>query len=205
MSLFSKQYGDPLYLKSCEELSGYDFPADNWKGATLLLIIEQGVILIKRSSSMPTHANQWGLFGGKRAAGEIDPLDVAYREFSEESSLTTQDLSFVSYLPPVYTTANQIIISCAAKLEMNFTDFSRTVQSNGEWDFGLWVSMKDLKNEKNWSYGNRYGAQTSSQILFYELNKNNVKFFGSDRGREKLPIFWGATARMIWNYLQLER
>ena len=190
MPQFSLKYGDSFYLKNCKELSGYEFPGDNWKGATLIIEIDGGILLIKRAGSMPTHANQWGTFGGRRAEGESDPRVVAEREFSEESGIAPSSLNFVSYLPPVYTAANQIIISCSAELKMEFKQFQNVVISNGEWDYGVWLPLKELEKESLWSYGNRYGATTSSQILFYEINRSNVLFFGPKKPDDELPIFW---------------
>jgi len=63
-----------------------------------------------------------------------------------------------------------------------------------------------------WFYGNRYGIETASQILFFHLNPDRIQYFtGSTDAQSvanfspkaQLPLFWGATARMVWNFLSL--
>jgi len=130
-----QKYGDSLYLKNCKELSGYPFPKDNWSGATLLVICDEGVLLIKRAATMPTHANQWGCFGGKKQNGESDPRDTATREFTEESGFSLDDIFFEGYLPPVYTGSNSIIIPCVAKFSGGFSSFQTKVISNDLFTF----------------------------------------------------------------------
>ena len=127
------QYGDSLYLKTCKDLSGYEFPADNWSGATLLLLVEDGVNLIKRASTMPTHADQIGCFGGRRAKGENDPVEVAKREFNEETGISSDLCEFVGLLPPVYAARKTIIIPSVAKFKGSIKEFNNSVKSNGEW------------------------------------------------------------------------
>jgi 8-oxo-dGTP pyrophosphatase MutT (NUDIX family) len=196
-------YGDSFYRKTCQELSGYEFPGNKWKGATMLVKVEDGLFLIQRSASMPTHAGQIACVGGGRHGGEEDPVVTGKREFCEETGFGSDDLKVLGLLPPVFTASSSIIIPIVGEYSGTWNDFAHKVKPNEEWDLGFWVGFTEFEKEELWRYGKRVGRETTSFLLFFDLQNAEKKLCGTFKDGNKLPTLWGATARMVWNYLRL--
>lgn len=90
------------------------FDKIEWKGAVLFLITEEYVFLIKRSELMPSHAGGWRFFGGNRKIDENSPIEVALREFAEESDLSLNHLKVLGTLATVWTARGQSVVPVVA-------------------------------------------------------------------------------------------
>src|SRR5690606_37446738 len=122
-----------------------------WLGVVCFLIIENHIILIKRSDEMPTHQVQMVLIGGHNK-DEDTLLEGALREFYEELSLKTTP-TFLGFLPRVQTTLKNNIIPVVCELSVKLSDFLKNIKSNGEWVELFAVPLKNFYDLKGWGYG----------------------------------------------------
>jgi 8-oxo-dGTP pyrophosphatase MutT (NUDIX family) len=175
------------------------FDKIEWKGAVLFLITEEYVFLIKRSELMPSHAGQLAFFGGNRKLDEHSPIEVALREFSEESSLALNHLKVLGTLPTVWTARGQSVVPVVAEWRQSVDEFFHYVKTNGEWDQCFAMPWKILFDETRWDYSQRIVTQTNP-ILFFPFHSEECRTL-SDVSESHL--LWGATARMIWDFLRL--
>jgi 8-oxo-dGTP pyrophosphatase MutT (NUDIX family) len=181
-----------------------DFPVFDptwpWAGASLLLKTDEHLVLIKRSLTMPTHAGQMAFFGGHKKDHEKHPIEVACREYEEESGLSSQTIECVGVLNPVKTAKQQPIIPVVADLKIPIEVFLKNAVSNGEWSELLAVPWKELSHPDYWSWGLLKGA-TEHKILTSTIAKD--RYLHHRGSPDKDHVLWGATARMVWNYLAL--
>lgn len=171
-----------------------------WAGAAVLLTTETHLILIKRSLQMPSHAGQIAFFAGHKRTDELHPFDVARREFTEESGLHAKNIDCRGVLSPVFTARAQPIIPVVATLSMSLDCFLASAISNGEWDDLLAVPWTELTHLDNWGWG-EFCGKTSQKILFAPIRARH--YIHHKNQNDRTHILWGATARMIWNYLAL--
>lgn len=170
-----------------------------WKGAVLFLANEEHVFIIKRSELMPSHAGQVAFFGGNRRVDEKLPVEVAMREFVEESGLSLNDIKLHGILPTVWTARGQIVIPVLAEWTKDTNSFFRDVKSNGEWDQCFAIPWKILLDECRWDYAERVVHQ-KTPILFFPFSSSEcICSHPSEDGH----LLWGATAKMIWDFLRL--
>ncbi len=170
-----------------------------WKGAVLFLCNKDSLFLIKRSEKMPTHGGQIAFVGGHKKPEETDPWIVAQREFEEETQHSKNILTFLGYLPLVLTARLQPIIPVVAEMEMSTEEFLRDVKSNGEWDHILAYSWKEIIKEENWEFAWRNGYSKSA-VMFHPIRPGT---YISAESTEASYLLWGATASMIWTFLNL--
>ncbi|MFP5492562.1 MAG: NUDIX hydrolase [Bacteriovoracia bacterium] len=175
-------------------------PSWPWAGSSVLLTNETHLILIKRSLQMPTHAGQMAFFGGHKKSDETHPFEVACREFTEESGLHAKNIECLGVLPPVFTARAQAIVPVVATLSMSLEGFLQSAVSNGEWDDLLAVPWSELNNPENWSWG-LFNGRTTHKVLMTPIRARH--YLHHKNQTDKTHILWGATARMIWNYLAL--
>ncbi len=175
-------------------------PAWSWAGASLLLTSPTHLIFIKRSQSMPTHAGQMAFFGGHKKESEQHPFEVARREFVEESGLAEKNIECVGVLAPVMTARAQPIVPVVATLRMSPEDFLTAARSNGEWEDLVAVPWSELRNEAIWDWGYFNGPRVY-KVLTLPLHAGRYLHFRGDNSRSY--VLWGATARMVWNYLSI--
>lgn len=148
---------------------------------------------------MPTHRGQMGFFAGHKKVDE-SPFETALREFNEESALPTSVISCQGVLPPVFTARGQAIIPVVARLSMQTEQFLADAKSNGEWTDLIAVPWSWLKDMDRWEWGWRQGRD-SQKVLVVALPPGS---YVHQRGlAQETFILWGATARMVWEYLSL--
>lgn len=149
---------------------------------------------------MPTHAGQMAFFGGHKKPQELHPFEVASREYEEESGLSANTIDCLGVLHSVRTAKQQPIIPVVADLKIPIHQFLQSAVSNGEWSELLAVPWKELSHPDHWSWGLLKGA-TEHKILTSTIAKDR---YLSHRGSpDQDHVLWGATARMVWNYLAL--
>jgi len=149
---------------------------------------------------MPTHGGQIAFVGGHKQQGEINPWDVAQREFEEETNLSRSCIEYLGCLPVVMTARNQPIVPVMARLSISTSEFLTSVKSNGEWDDIIAYPWINLSIEKNWEYAWRHGQGTQSAVMFHPVMTGSYIHLESN---EKPHLLWGATANMIWTLLRL--
>jgi 8-oxo-dGTP pyrophosphatase MutT (NUDIX family) len=174
-------------------------PESEWKGAVLFLINEDHVFLIKRSESMPTHGGQIAFVGGHKKFSEINPWEVAMREFEEETHLSRQHLELLGYLPAVMTARLQPIVPVVARLKIPTAQFLQDIKSNGEWEDILAYPWSELMMEENWNFAWRQGYSRSA-VLFHPIKAGSYLPLENNG---KAHLLWGATAQMIWHFLKI--
>ena len=170
-----------------------------WKGAVLFLACETHVFIIKRSELMPSHAGQIAFFGGNRRSDEKTPTETACREFVEESGLSLNDIKVHGVLTTVWTARGQIVVPVLAEWKKDADSFFKEVKSNGEWDQCFAVPWSILTDENRWDYAQRIVTQ-NTPVLFFPFK--SVEVSGSHPSLHS-HLLWGATARMIWDFLRL--
>ena len=67
----------PKKLTQLSNIIGEDYPLDKWSGAVLFLVVEEKLVFIKRSETMPTHRGQIGFMGGHKLSDESNPFETA--------------------------------------------------------------------------------------------------------------------------------
>jgi len=175
-------------------------PNWTWASAALLLTTSDYLILMKRSLEMPTHRGQMAFFAGHKNVDELHPFEVAKREFQEESGITGDVISYEGVLAPVLTTRSHAIIPVIGRLHLELDDFFSKATSNGEWTDLLAVPWKDLENLDNWDWGNLMGSM-QRKVLVYPIMPNT--YLHQTGATTQSFMLWGATARMVWDYLSL--
>jgi 8-oxo-dGTP pyrophosphatase MutT (NUDIX family) len=148
---------------------------------------------------MPTHGGQVAFVGGHKTASEIDPWEVAQREFEEETAHSRSCLEFLGYLPLVMTGSAQPIVPVMAKLNLPLELFLQEIKSNGEWDDVIAYPWRELTQEKNWEFAWRHGY-AKSPVMFHAIRGGSYFHLLNN---SSFHLLWGATAQMIWNFLRL--
>lgn len=160
-----------------------------WTGAVNFLLLEQNVVLIKRSEQMPTHKGQIAFFGGHRHKEDQGPQQTAFREFEEESGLSAKNLKFLGLLPPMRTSSKHSIIPVLSRLTLSTSEFLQTVRSNGEWSDLYLLGINDLIDQQRWCFGNYHNWQGEiTSIAFFPF----VDVFSG-----KADLLWGATGKIV--------
>lgn len=168
-----------------------------WSGAVAMVIVDDSIVLIKRSNSMPSHAGQLGFFGGHKKENEVSPLETSLREFQEESGLDSSMLEFISYIEPVYTSGRKIIVPVLFRCKLSQKDFGDNIISNGEWDNFVFIKIESLMNKKLWKKA-KLISDIEHNMYFFPLIAANSSFY-KELSKEENPILWGASAKMILN------
>lgn len=173
----------------------------SWSGAVLVLIVEDFIVFIKRSESMPSHKGQIGFFGGHKKPDEVDPVDCALREFEEESNIKKGKVSVIGTLEPVQTSNKSLIIPILGELMDSKRFFLDRVKSNGEWDDLILCNMKSLSVEKSWKYS-IFHFDSPVKVRFFSLNDRNSLSKKNKNDRFNY-VLWGATGKMVSNLFQI--
>ena len=148
---------------------------------------------------MPSHGGQIAFVGGHKTPSELDPWQVARREFEEETGLSSDGLEYLGCLPTVMTARLQPIVPVVAKLLISHDEFFKKVQSNGEWDVVLGYPWRELLIEENWNFAWRYGHEKSA-VMFHPIKSGSYLPVEQNVNPH---LLWGATAQMIWGFLSL--
>ncbi|MDP7319030.1 MAG: NUDIX domain-containing protein [Bacteriovoracaceae bacterium] len=188
----------PKKLTQLSNIIGEDYPLDKWSGAVLFLVVEEKLVFIKRSETMPTHRGQIGFMGGHKLSDESNPFETAYREFEEESSISRSFISCEGLLTPVLTSKGQLIIPVLSYFSGSEELFLKKVKSNGEWDNLILVPVVDLSDMNSWSMAKIYGNR-EYDLFFFPLIQKRFKFLA--KSSENF-LLWGASAKMVLNFFQ---
>jgi len=184
----------------------YPFEISSWSGSVLCLLIEDGFFFIKRSEQMPRHKGQLAMVGGLRKVGESSPVQSAQREFIEETNIDISNIKICGPLPPVNTATKTLVIPILATTELSVKKFFQLIETNGEWDQGIWVPFDFLAQEENWTFAKRVSPRGSGGILFCGLPSNIIRMKEKSLGENHSSqnyLLWGASARVIWNLMRL--
>ena len=187
----------PQNIIELSNISDKEIPVEKWSGAVVFLLVENKLVLIKRSDLMPTHKGQIGLIGGHKNDDEVDPIETAKREFTEESNISADKITISGLILPVYTTKGKMIIPVLAHYVGSEEEFLRDVKSNGEWDDIVLAPMEFLENLYSWSWASMIGEK-DYPIYFAPLLKSKCTYLRSDSDGSYL--LWGATAKMVSNF-----
>ena len=141
---------------------------------------------------MRTHAGQVAFIGGHREEGEVDPVQTAKREFSEETGLDSNLIHFLGYLTAVSTTKERCIIPVGFDLKLTRREFLNTAVSNGEWDECFFVQLSDLESDECWRRASFQKDFVKRRILFRGIDRKVTLPQSSRNG-----LLWGATAFMV--------
>lgn len=168
-----------------------------WTGAVVFLFVQDNLLLIKRSETMPSHRGQMAFVGGHKQ-GDENPWETAQREFNEETGLSQDLLNFEGVLDLVQTSTRSRIFPVVCSLDMEPSDFISKIESNGEWDEAILYPFKNLLRFKRWSFAKGVMEKHERLIKFYPIMRNN--YISSSGDVDRNHLLWGATAKMIWNF-----
>lgn len=189
----------PQNLIELSNITEQEYPVDKWSGAVVFLVVENSLVLIKRSDTMPSHKGQIGFIGGHKKDGEIDPIVTAKREFFEESNIPSSKIECLGLIHPVWTAKRKIIIPVYAHYKGSADEFLGSVKSNGEWGNLVLVPLSFILNEDIWTRCNLNGVERYS-MYFAPLLFRSCRYLYS--GAKDPYVLWGASAKMILNFFQ---
>ena len=169
----------------------------DWSGAVVFLCTDQEVFFIMRSLDMPTHKGQVGFFGGHKKVGET-PLEVAGREFTEETGLPISAIEYLGCLPLVRTSFGKAILPIVCYYAGDPKKALNDALSNGEWSDLFTYPWEQLLEEDSWSMGLSHGL-TPHPVLFHSLR---TPWLTSKFSQHESYMLWGATAWMVWEMVQ---
>lgn len=189
---FFRQFSNLNYSFTEEENSS--------SGVMIALIVEDKLLLIKRSRSMPSHKGQVALIGGHRHGNEL-PLETGKREFLEETALPLQHFEFITPLPIVYTARDVPILPLLAYYHQDASYVRENLLSNGEWEAAFLVEISHLFEDHHWVVANRISKTQRQNLLFCSLAEQDISLL---KGSPIYPlVLWGASARVVENLKNL--
>ena len=171
---------------------------NDWPSAVNMIFIEDEIIFIQRSESMPSHKGQLGFFGGHKQEGELEPQTTAYREFCEESGIQSSELEFAGLVEPVFTSNNYFIVPVMSHYKKDRETFFTAVKSNGEWSNLFAVKLSYLQNSDNWQKSHYCDNSKNYEVYYCPLLEQYTRRL-NPLVTVELPILWGASAKMTWN------
>lgn len=183
-------------------ITGIDFDFSNWSAVSLALVIDDSLFFIKRSDEMPSFRGHLAFIGGHRHQGETDPWITAQREFEEETSLDKSLIEFLGYLPVISTVSSRYIAPLVAKVNLDKTEFIKSIKSNGEWTYAFTTPLKKFFKMEDWSYGIGHWRDKVRHVYFHSIPAHLQL---STRRETNNEMLWGATAKMVWTLVQLQK
>lgn len=184
----------PKSLNDYSSIHTGNIPFSQWSGAVNFLFIRDHLLIIKRSETMASHKGQLAFVGGHRKDNEIEPLETAIREFSEETGLDGSVLEVIGLSEPVYTQNNNIIFPVISYVDMELETFLGSIESNGEWVDAFLYSADELGKGHKWVRG----SASQYSIFFHPLVKGC--YYSKSGNTSESHLLWGATAQMIWKF-----
>lgn len=166
----------------------------------LCLIIEDSLFFIKRRDDVPTHKGQIAFVGGHIGAEEVDSKITIRREFEEETGFSSDIIKLTQNLPLTYVRRDKKIFPWVAECSLSKDEFVRQVRPNSEWDQYFLVPIKELRRKNLWNQASFINGAFDYQVLFFPFIKNS---FQSNMEVSETPILWGATARMVWHFINI--
>ena len=171
-----------------------------WSGAVNFLFVEDRILLIKRSNEMPSHRGQIGFFGGHKTNSEVEPVQTAKREFTEESGINGDELEFLGLHQPVRTSHSRLIVPALCKYKGSVDQFLNKALSNGEWSDLVAVEIQALQKNNLWTKAQAYSASREFEFYFFPLLFEYSQYQNKDIA---VPYtLWGASAKMILNFFK---
>ena len=157
----------------------YKIHDEPYAAVSILVYKEKEVLFIKRSNDMPTHKGHIAFPGGKKEQRDLNIVETAVRETSEELLILKNDVEPFGILEPVDTIEfkyNVFPIIC--KLHKKPESFNKS-----EVQEIFFVSIDELSNQQNWRFRGIY----PNDWIFKIRNET----------------LWGATAKMTRELLGL--
>lgn len=142
------------------------------------------IVLIERSSALPSHAGQLAFPGGKPEADDGPLWATALREAEEEVALPRDAPELIGRLGPVPTPTGFLIVPFVAWAPAGW----RPVAANGEVHAILTPRMSTLADPSI----HKITGRGTWQGIRYEMHEFAIHS----------PPLWGATARMVWDLLE---
>lgn len=171
----------------------------NWSGAVVFLKVEDSLLLIRRSDTMPTHKGQVGFVGGHKNDGEDHPFITAQREFTEETGISKDMIEVKGLLDPVMTSKRRLIIPVYAEYKDSISHLLQTANSNGEWDNMMAVPLNALSRIESWSVARLKHTTQDYLMYFFAMDKSYTTY---QLNVDESYMLWGASAKMIVNFFQ---
>ncbi len=182
--------------------SNSKMPVDHWSGAVNFIIVEDQVLLIRRSDEMPTHKGQVAFVGGHKEENEKEPQDTAFRELEEEISIDRSHFEFLGLLEGANASSRtKLIIPVVSYCSLTAAELLKRVKSNGEWTDSILIPFLYLENKDNWSQGKYFTGVSVFSIMFCPLISNRYSSSSGDNTIDHM--LWGLTAKMIWNFFKI--
>jgi 8-oxo-dGTP pyrophosphatase MutT (NUDIX family) len=164
-------------------------------GVMIALVVEDSLLFVKRSHTMPSHKGQVALIGGHRHPNEEFPDATALREFFEETNLSLDHFELITTLPPVFTSREISILPMLAFYHQDQNYLKKNLKTNGEWEVAFLVELSYLFNQDNWVEADRISISKRQNLLFCSLAQQNIKLL---KGEPQYPlVLWGASARVV--------
>ena len=187
-------------LESLSSITNDNYPVELWSAAVIILMVEDSLVFIKRSDTMPSHPGQISFVGGHKLLSEIDPVDTAKRELFEETSIPADNFDFFGMIHPVKTARNKLIIPVAAKYKHSKKQFLDEVTSNGEWNNLVLAPVSLVKNIALWQRAEILNSshEKITDIFYFPLLANKCFYLNE----AQTYVLWGASAKMVLNFFQ---
>lgn len=167
-----------------------------------MVFVEDHLVFIKRSDSMPSHKGQVGFMGGHKEHGELDPIKTALRELEEESSFQHHEVDVKGMIEPVFTSNSKLLIPVVSQFKSSMRHFLDGVKANDEWDHLILCPLDYLASAQNWQVG-RISLEKPRVVGFCPLNQSNHVIHPPHKSLEFL--LWGASAKMVWNFFKCHK
>jgi 8-oxo-dGTP pyrophosphatase MutT (NUDIX family) len=164
----------------------YDRPADAELAAVLVPVLGAGpqlrVVFTRRSDTLSRHPGEISFPGGLADSGE-NPAAAALREAQEELGLRPTDVELLGALPPVHTKVTGILIIPFVGLLRRDPAFTpNTAEIADVLEYPL-PDLQAAASEREFEHN---GAKFQSFV--FEMDGQ---------------VIWGATARILWSFLEL--
>jgi 8-oxo-dGTP pyrophosphatase MutT (NUDIX family) len=142
------------------------------------------ILLIRRPTSMRTHAGQIALPGGGHDGSDVDLAATAVRETWEELGIEPSRVEILGQLDEVWTPSGYVMtpfvgwIESPNELRPNLAEVDEVVTTSVEE-----LTAPGAYREELWDY-----EQKAHRMVFFDLAAGTV---------------WGATSRILFRFLQI--
>jgi 8-oxo-dGTP pyrophosphatase MutT (NUDIX family) len=157
----------------------YTTYSEPYAAVSILIYKEKEILFIKRSNDMPTHKGHIAFPGGKKEKVDVNIVDTAIREATEELLIDENDVEPLGILKPVDTIEFKYhVFPVVCSLKQKPDSFNEA-----EVQDLYFVSIDELSNQHNWRFRGIY----PNDWIFKIRNET----------------LWGATAKMTRELLGL--
>jgi len=142
------------------------------------------IVFAKRSQNVTFHKGQFCFPGGRPNKDETSLLTTALRESREEVGIKPEDIEILGELDDQVTTSGYVV-----RPFVGYIHHPYDLMSDGcEVEEIINVPLAYLLNPKNWRQ--KVTSDGKSQTVSYSIDY-------------QVRIIWGATARILWQFVQL--